>query len=148
MGGFNQSALSEKLSDFENQWQWQTWGDNVGQIWSAEGNLEDILGNIRETWWDTFSRTTDRYWDTEEKSSCFSSNMVSLDQINITNECEYFRSITNSARNAKWTSASAWWLNIQGTSIAMPYKALWNPTITQSFFCMFILELCSNILPP
>jgi len=61
MGGFNQSALSEKLSDFENQWQWQTWGDNVGQIWSAEGNLGDILGDIRETWWDTFSRATDRY---------------------------------------------------------------------------------------
>jgi len=61
MGGFNQSALIQKLSAFEEEWQLGTWGQDTGEIWSAEGNLGDILANIREKWWDTFSHATDRY---------------------------------------------------------------------------------------
>jgi hypothetical protein len=60
-GGFNQSALTQKLSDFELNWQLGTWGLNSGEAWSATGNLWDILGEIKEKWGDLFSTATDRY---------------------------------------------------------------------------------------
>jgi hypothetical protein len=60
-GGFNQSALTEKLNGFEINWQLGTWGLNIGEEWSATGNLLDILGEIKEKWGDLFSTAGDRY---------------------------------------------------------------------------------------
>jgi hypothetical protein len=60
-GGFDQSALTEKLNAFELNWQLGTWGLNTGEEWTATGNLWDILGAIKEKWGDLFSTASDRY---------------------------------------------------------------------------------------
>lgn len=49
-GGFDQTVLLKKLTDFEVGWQVQNWGMNEGEEWHPTGNLLDILGTVKTKW--------------------------------------------------------------------------------------------------
>jgi chaperone required for assembly of F1-ATPase len=51
---FNQTALVEKITTFELQWQLEKWGSNDGEKWNPTGNLVDILMDIKAKWGDIF----------------------------------------------------------------------------------------------
>jgi len=47
---FNATELEQQLLSFEEGWQVGKWGMNEGELWTASGNLLDILGNIKSKW--------------------------------------------------------------------------------------------------